>query len=406
MNFSQFIASRIRKTQQHSFSATVTKIGIASIAIGLAVMIISFGVLLGFKSTIKEKLFSLSAHLQVSKVTLNQSFEETPMTKKSKFYENFHKNPFIRHVQAVANKAGMMKSKEELAGIMVKGIGQDFDWVNFNQNLLEGHKINFKDTTYSNEIIISQRMANQLKIKNLDDVLIYFIQNPPRVRKMKVVGIYQTGLEEFDKSIILGDIKLVQKMNDWDAETVGHYEVFLKDFEQITPAYKSVFNEIDQDMRVTKITEIFPQIFDWLGLLDRNIWVVLVLILVVASFNMISILLVMMMERTPMIGLLKALGSDNLQIRKIFIFNGLWIILRGILWGNIIGIVFCVLQYYYKIIPLNPESYYMSYVPISWNWSILILLNLATILLVTLVILIPTFIVAKMKPVLAMKFKD
>ena len=234
----------------------------------------------------------------------------------------------------------------------------------------------------------------------------YFIQSPPRIRKLKIVGIYETSLEEFDKTIILGDIKLVQKMNDWNTETIGHYEVFLKDFEQLNPAFDSIFNEIDQDMQVVKITELFPQIFDWLKLLDTNILIVLVLVFVVTSFNMISILLVMMMERTPMIGLLKALGSDNLQIRKVFIFNGLWIILRGILWGNLLGIGLCAIQYFFKIIPLNAENYYINFVPISWNWGIIILLNLGTILMVSLVILLPTFVISKMKPVLAMKFKD
>ncbi|WP_394992491.1 ABC transporter permease [Emticicia sp.] len=406
MNLPRFIAQRIQKTKSTSFTSTVTKIGVASIAIGLAVMIVSFSILIGFKRTIKDKLFSLSSHIQVSKITLNQSFEETPMPINTKFYQNYRKNPQIRHVQAVANKAGMLKSSEELAGIVIKGVGKDYDWQNFSENLVEGRKINFQDSTYSSEIIISRKIATQLKIKLSDEVFIYFIQNPPRIRKVKVVGIYDTGLEEFDKSFILGDLNLVQKMNDWDNQTTGHYEIFLNNFDQLNPAAKRIFDDIDQDMQVTKVTEMFPAIFDWLNLMDRNIIVILALILVVASFNMISVLLVMMMERTPMIGLLKALGSDNSKIRKIFIFNGLTIIIKGIIIGNFIGLGLCGIQFFHRVIPLEAESYYMNYVPIDFDWGIILLINLITILLVLAVITIPTFVVSRMKVIEALKFRE
>lgn len=406
MNLPRFISQRIQKTKSESFTSTVVKVGIASIAIGLAVMIISFAILVGYKQAIKDKLFSLSSHIQVSKITLNQSYEETPMPIKTNFYNNYRQNNKIRHVQAVGNKAGMLKSSEELAGIIIKGVGRDYDWQTFSQNLIEGKRITFADTSFSNEVIISKRIATRLKIKLSDDVLIYFIQNPPRVRKVKVVGIYETGLEEFDKNYIIGDLALVQKMNEWDNNTCGHYEIFLKNFDDLDETTAIVTNEINQDMRATKITDMFPAIFDWLNLLDKNILIVLGLILVVACFNMISVLLVMMMERTPMIGMLKALGSNNTQIRKIFVFNGLNIILKGILYGNLIGIGLGLIQYYFKVIPLDPENYYISYVPIEWDWFIIMLLNIATVLLILAVITIPTLIVSKMRVVEALKFKE
>ena len=406
MNLPRFIAQRIQKTNTTTFTSTVTKIGISSIAIGLSVMIISFSILIGFKQTIREKLFSLSSHIQVSKITLNQSFEETPIAINTKFYQNYRKNPEIRHVQAVANKAGLLKSSEEHAGIVIKGVGRDYDWGNFKENLIEGREINFRDTSYSDEIIISSQIAKQLKIKLSDEVRIYFIQNPPRIRKVKVVGIYDTGLEEFDKNFILGDLALVQRMNDWDNKTAGHYEVFLKNFDKLDIVTKQVFDEIDQDMQLLKVTEMFPAIFDWLGLMDRNIIVIIALILLVASFNMISVLLVMMMERTPMIGLLKALGTDNTKIRKIFIYNGLTIIIKGMIYGNIIGIGFCFLQKTFKIIPLDSESYYMSYVPISFDWLTILILNIVTVLLVLAVITIPTLVVSRMKLIESLKFKS
>lgn len=406
MNLPRFIAQRIQKTNTTTFTSTVTKIGISSIAIGLAVMIISFSILIGFKHTIREKLFSLSSHIQVSKITLNQSFEETPIAINTKFYQNYRKNPEIRHVQAVANKAGLLKSSEEHAGIVIKGVGRDYDWKNFKENLVEGREISFRDATYSDEIIISKQIAKQLKIKLSDKVRIYFIQNPPRIRPVKVVGIYDTGLEEFDKNFILGDLALVQKMNDWDKGTAGHYEVFLKNFDNLDVVARQVFDEIDQDMQLLKVTEMFPAIFDWLGLMDRNIIVIIALILLVASFNMISVLLVMMMERTPMIGILKALGTDNAKIRKIFIHNGFTIILKGMIYGNIIGIGFCFFQKNFKIIPLDSESYYMSYVPISFDWLTILILNVVTVLLVLAVITIPTFVVSRMKLIESLKFKS
>lgn len=406
MNLSQFIAKRIQNTKTTSFTSTVTKIGIASVAIGLSIMIISFSILIGFKHTIKAKLFSLSSHLQVSKITLNQSFEETPMEIKSKFYQNYKKIPEIRHLQAVANKPGLLKSDKEHTGIVIKGVGKDFDWANFSENLVEGRKINLTDTAYVNEIIISKKIATLLKIKISDDVLIYFIQNPPRIRKVKVVGIYDTGLEEFDKNFVIGDLALIQKMNNWDNNTVGHYEIFIKDFDKLNEVAKQVSSEINQDTQIVKVTEQFPAIFDWLQLMDRNIIIIIILILLVASFNMISVLLVMMMERTPMIGLLKALGSNNTNIRKIFIYNGLSIILRGVFWGNLIGLGFCLLQKNFKLIKLDAESYYMNYVPISIDWLTVLLLNLLTILLVLAVITIPTLVVSKMKLIDALKFKS
>lgn len=402
----KFISNRIQKTKNQSFTRTVSKIGIGSITIGLVVMILSYAILLGFKRTIKDKLFSLSSHIQVSKITLNQSFEETPTELNTDFYKNYRRNAEIRHVQGIANKAGMLKSETELSGVVMKGVGKDYDWKTFNENLVEGRSITFNDTTYSNEVIISKALANKLKLAVDKDVIIYFIQNPPKIRKLKVVGIYETGLEEFDKSFIIGDLALIQKINDWNNHTVGHLEIFVKDFDKLENVYDLVLEQIDTTQQAVKVTEMYPQIFDWLQLLDRNIIIVLVLILIVASFNMISVLLVMMMERTPMIGLLKSMGANNYLIRKVFIFNGLDIIIKGLIFGNIIGIGLCAIQYFFKIIPLDPESYYMNYVPIEWNWMNILMLNILTIVMVVLVISIPTYIISRMKIVDALKFKE
>ncbi len=406
MNFPRFIAARLRRrTEQRLFSSTVTRIGIASIAIGLAVMILAFAVLLGFKGTIQEKLFSLSAHLKVTRYTLNQSYEETALPRHSKLSESYKTLPLVRHLQMVAHKAGILKTPENLQGVLFKGVGSDFDWEVFRQNLVDGKLPDFKsDTSDSKEVIISRNIANQLQLKTGDGVVIYFIQNPPRPRKLKVTGIYETGLEELDKQLILGDVRLVQKLNGWGPDTVGGYEIFVKDFNRIKEAEAQIVKvlEPEQDLR-TVIDEYLP-LFDWLSLLDRNLTVFLTLILFVASFNMVSVLLVLIMERIPMIGLLKALGSPNWQIRKIFLWQGISMIIKGLLIGNVIGIGLCLIQQKYRLFPLDPENYYMSYVPIEINWPIVLGLNITILLLVTLVLILPTFIIARMKPVKAIRF--
>ncbi len=406
MNFPRFIAARLRRrTEQRLFSSTVTRIGIASIAIGLAVMILAFSVLFGFKGTIQEKLFSLSAHLKVTRYTLNQSYEETALPRQSKLSESYQNLSLIRHLQMVAHKAGILKTPDNLQGVLFKGVGNDFDWNIFQQNLVEGKLPDFKsDTSDSKQVIISRSIANQLQLKTGDGVVIYFIQNPPRPRKLKVTGIYETGLEELDKQLIIGDLRLVQKLNGWGPDTVGGYEIFVKDFSRIQEAKAQVVKvlEPEQDLR-TVIDEYLP-LFDWLSLLDRNLTVFLTLILFVASFNMVSVLLVLIMERISMIGLLKALGSSNWQIRRIFLWQGVSMILKGLLIGNVVGIGLCLLQKKYRLFPLDPENYYMSYVPIEINWTVTLLLNIAILLLVTLVLILPTFIIARMKPVSAIRF--
>ncbi|MFT4030983.1 MAG: FtsX-like permease family protein [Siphonobacter sp.] len=406
MNFPRFLATRLRRrTEQRSFSSTVTRIGVASIAIGVAVMIIAFAVLFGFKGTIQEKLFSLSAHLKVTRFSLNSSYEEGSLPRHSKLSDQYQHLADIRHLQMVAHKAGILKTPESVQGVILKGVGNDYDWQTFQENMVAGRLPDFKkDTADSKEILISQRIATQLKLKIGDGIVIYFLQKPPRPRKLMITGIYETKLEELDKQVILGDIRLIQKLNKWGPDTVGSYELFVKDFNRLNQATAEVSSLLEPDQDLRKVTDEYRQIFDWLTLLDRNLGIFLALILFVASFNMVSILLVLMMERTPMIGLLKALGSTNWQIRKIFIWQGVVMIMRGLIWGNVFGIGLCWLQQRFRLIPLDPENYYMTYVPIQFDWLVVVLLNLATLSLVSFVLLIPTFIITRMRPVEAIRF--
>jgi lipoprotein-releasing system permease protein len=243
-----------------------------------------------------------------------------------------------------------------------------------------------------------------MRLKTGDSLLMFFVQYPPRFKKLAIKGIYETGLEELDDQVIIGDIKLNQNLNNWADTLVGGYEIYIKNFSQLDEVSQKVFEVMDYDMQLEKITDKYLQIFDWLTLLRRNVRIFLVLILFVACFNMVSTIFIMIMERTNMIGLLKALGARNDQVHAIFIYNGLFIILRGMLFGNLIGLGFCALQYYFKLIPLDPENYYMSSVPIEWNWLMIVLLNLLIFVMISLVLVIPVFIISRISPIKAIKF--
>ncbi|MDF7819062.1 ABC transporter permease [Runella sp. MFBS21] len=405
MNFPIFVARRIRQPQQATFSATVSRVGIITIALGVAVGIVALAVLFGFKNTIYQKVFVFGSHLQVSKLSLNQSFEEPPIPLHTSAYDQWQQIPGIRHRQAIAHKAGILKTPEELQGAIVKGVGKDYDWPLFKESLVEGRPIQFSDTTDAKEIILSRIIARKLNLKVGDDVVMYFVQNPPRVRKLQVVGIYETNLEEFDNQLIIGDIALIQRLNGWGADSVGGYEFFVKDFEKLDLTAKELFARLPADMRVERVTERFRPLFEWLQLLDQNTLVLFVLVLFVTCFNIASVLLVMMMERTPMVGLLKTLGSPNIQIRRIFFYVGLQLAIKGLVIGNIVGLGFCWLQYQFKIIPLDAANYFMNTVPIKFDWSSILLLNLGILALIALILLIPTLIISRIRPVQALVFK-
>ena len=405
MRFPAFLADRIRHNAVGTFSATVTHIGIASIAISTAVGILAFAVLFGFKEVIQDKVFLFGAHLRVNSLTLNNSYEEAPMPLKTELSADLSKMPEVAHWQAVAHKSGILKTPDELKGVVLKGVGKDYDWKIFEESLVAGRLIQFPDSGYAQEIILSQNIARQLRLKAGDDVLMYFVQDPPRARKLTVVGIYETDMEEFDNTLIVGDLALIQRLNDWGADTVGTYEIYLKDFAQIDATAEKIFNYMDPDMFLQKVTESFRPVFDWLLLLDRNTGVFMTLILFVACFNMISILLVMIMERTPLVGLLKTLGSPDRQIRTIFVRVGVYIVLRGLFIGNFAGLFIAWLQWQFHLIPLDPVNYYMDSVPIVFDWGTVLLINILTLFLVSLVLLIPTYVITRIQPIKALLFK-
>lgn len=404
MNLSYFISKRISGKETNTFSGTIHKIAVASIGIGLAIMIISFLILKGFQLKIQEKIISFGGHLQVTKFTLSQSYEEDPISKNLALFHDYSQYNYIDHIQEYANKAGLLKANEEVMGIVLKGVSNTFDLSKFEQNITDGEFPELNDESTSNETMISQNIADKLNLEVGDDALIYFIQNPPRVRKLKISGIYETGMEDFDEKIILGDIRLVQRINNWPDSLVGGFEIFLNDFDEADYYQSKLEDVVGYELYIEKISDKFAEIFDWLLLLNRNVVIFLSLTLFVACFNMVSILLILIMERTQMIGVFKALGAANKIIRKIFIYNGMQLILKGLLLGNFIGITFGVLQSKFHFLSLDPKNYYMEFVPISWNWGIIVLLNMLTFIMVSLVLTVPTMIISRISPIKSIRF--
>lgn len=404
MNLPYFISKRITDQKTGSFSSTISRIAVVSIAVGLAAMILAFFILGGFQNTIKEKIYNFKGHLEITKYTLSSSFDDQAISLNSDFYQHHNQYSFVTHVQEFAHKAALLKTDEEVQGVIFKGYGRTFDTTKFRTSVKEGRFFSFNDSTYSKEVIISSKIAKTLKLKTDDDVLIYFVQNPPRFRKLKITGIYETGLEEFDQRMVIGDIGLVQRMNNWSDTLVGGYEVFVDNPTRLDDAENKLFRIIGAELYVDKVSDKYIQIFDWLGLLDQNVSIFLSLILVVAAFNMISILLILIMERTYMIGVFLAIGATTRLIKRVFLYNGMILVGKGLFWGNIMAILIAFIQDKFKLIPLDPENYYMYYVPVSWDFSSLISLNIITFILVTLALFIPILIISRIRPIAAIRF--
>jgi lipoprotein-releasing system permease protein len=405
LNTEFFISRRITaKNQSESFSRPAVRIAIISIALGIAVMIISVAIVTGFKNQISEKVIGFGSHIQITNYDANASLEAKPIEKNQPFYPSMNNAEGIRHIQVFANKAGIIKTDDEIQGVILKGVGSDFDWDFFKDKIISGKSFIVKDCTKTNDILISKIIAQKLKLKVGEDFIMHFIQDPPRMRKFKITGIYETGMEEFDKLYVIGDIYHVQKLNDWTQNQVAGFEVLIKDFSKLDEMSAYVYDNIGYNLNSKTIKELYPQVFDWLKLQDMNVYIILILMVLVAGINMISTLLILILERTNMIGILKALGAKNWSIRKIFLYNASYLIGRGLIWGNIIGIALCIIQLKTGFITLPQESYYVSVVPINLNLLHIILINVGSLIICLLMMIIPSYIVTKITPVKAIRF--
>jgi len=406
LNLSYFISKKIRNAPG-SFASAVHRIAVASIGLGLAAAIVSFLIMKGFQENVQNKVFNFSAHLNINRLTPNNSVEEPAFNFNIDLVSNPKDYPFVDHVQEYAHKAGLVKTENEVLGVLLKGIGKSFDQNRFRESMIDGKFIVFRDSGYSNDIVVSKTISNKLQVKTGDELIVHFFQDPPRFRRLKISGIYETNLSDyFDSKIILCDLGLVQRLNNWPDSVAGGLQVFLKDPspEQIQAAFNVLVDDVPFDLYVEKTSDRYIQVFEWLNLITRQVNILLIIILAVVCVNMISVVLILVMERTSMIGLLKALGSRNNLIRKIFIYQGINLILIGLFAGNLIGLGLCYLQDNLKLVTLDASNYYMSYVPVSWHWEIILSLNFLVFAVVWLVLLIPVRAVSRISPIQAIRF--
>ena len=411
MNLEYFIAKRLitAKSRKSSISTPIIKIAIAAIAIGMIMMIISVATGIGLQQKIREKVAAFNGHIIISNYDDNQSqVSTTPISVNQNFYPNFNTVQGINHIQAVASKAGIIRTANAFEGIIFKGVGKDYYWENLKEYLVEGRLPDFSNDL-NNQILISQFLANRLQLSVGDKCNTFFMKEQsnqlPNLRIFQIVGIYNSGFQEFDSTYIIGDIRHVQRINKWQSDQIGSFEVFIDDFSKIKEKGEEVYAQTSSTLDSKTIEEKYYYIFEWLQLFDFNIITILIIMIVVATINMVVALLVLILERTQMIGILKSLGANNWAVRKIFLYNAFYLIIRGLFWGNLIGLGLISIQHYFGIIKLNPENYYVNQAPVYLNWGYFLLLNLGTIIICLLVLLIPSYIITKISPVKAIKFE-
>lgn len=406
MNLPLFIAKRITFNSRRTFSKLIVRIAILGIMLGLAVMILAVAIVKGFKSEIREKVRGFSGDIQISKLDLNTSYENSPFLIDQDKLKKITSLSGIDYAQAFATKPGIINTNDEVEGVVLKGVDKHYNWNYFKNTLISGRVIDFSDPVKSrSQILISKYTADRLNLNVGDDFLMYFIESSLRKRKFQIVGIYSLGVEEVDKTFVIGDIDLIRTLNKWGENEVGGYELKLNNFDDLDQVANTVYDNIDINLKSYTVKEFYPTIFEWLSLLDVNTQVILILMMAVAVINMISALLIMILERTNMIGILKALGSSNWNVRKIFLYNAAYLIGLGLLLGNVLGIGLGLFQDLTHSFTLDQTSYYISFVPVQLEIQDILLLNAGTLIISIIVLLIPSLLVTRISPLKAISFK-
>jgi lipoprotein-releasing system permease protein len=409
-----FIAKRIYFNREEGYQATppVVRIAMVGIALGLAVMILSVAIVIGFKKEIRNKVIGFGSHIQITNLDNNISYESTPIAVSDTFFNQLKSFPGITNVECFATKPGILKTDTDFQGIVLKGVDQDYDWTFFQKNLKEGELPVFEQKKISTDVLISHYLANLLGLKVGDSFFTYFVQDDVRARKFHITGIYDTGFGDYDKIFVLADIRQIRRLNNWDNDEVSGVELQVSDYNQLDLITENLYfyTSEKEDRKgnayyTRSVKELNPMIFDWLDVLDINVVVILFLIMVVAGFTMISGLLIIILDRINMIGILKALGENNTSIRKIFLYISFFLIGKGMIWGNVIGLIFCLVQSYFGIVKLDPTIYYLEAVPIDLNIFSLFLLNIGTLIVSMLMMLIPSYLITRIEPVKSIRFE-
>lgn len=415
MNTELFIAKRIYRGDKKNakrVSSPAVRIAVAGIALGLAIMIISVCIVIGFKKEIREKVIGFGSHIQITSFNNSSSFESEPIAFNDSLRAYLYENPQVEHLQGFIAKPGIVKTRDDFMGIVLKGVSDDYDWHFFKKNMVEGDVFNSSDTAQANPVIISRVIANKLHLNLGDNFTTYFVQDPVRARRFKITGIYETNFEDYDKLYIVTEAAILQQLNGWSDDMVSGIEVLVKNYDKLDETAQEMFfnlsshkDEFGNTLYSRSIKDINPMIFNWLSLLDMNVWVILILMILVSGFTMISGLLIIILERTNMIGMLKAMGARNTSIRKVFLYLSVFLIGKGMIWGNIIALLFVVIQNKFHVLKLDPATYYLSAVPVELNPLYIVLINVGTLLISLLMMIGPSYLVAKITPAKSIRFE-
>jgi lipoprotein-releasing system permease protein len=407
VQFAIYLTAKLLKSGKQGFSGPVIRVAVASVAVGLAVMILSVAIVTGFQQQIWDKVIGFGSHIRVTAYDNNDSYELSPIEAGPGLVRKLGEIEGVRSVSPFATKAGIIQSKDDFEGIVFKGFDVGHDWGFFSDRIVEGKVLSFADSSDFSSVLISRNLASRLKLKAGDPLRVYFVvegEPQPRGRKFSIKGIYETGLGEMDELYVLGHISHLRKINDWADTQAGGLEILLDDFNTTDAINEKVYNVIGYDMNSRTISELYPQMFDWLKLQDMNVMVILLLMIVVSAMAMISILLILILEKAVMIGLLKSLGAGNASIRQVFLMHGLYILGKGMLWGNILGIGLCLVQQYTGLIKLPQESYFVSQVPINLQFESVLLLNAGTVVLCIIILLLPSLVISRISPVKTLRY--
>ena len=406
MNAATFISKRIFSLSKENLSSTVMRIAVTSVALGIAIMLISIAVVVGFKNQIKDKVIGFVAPIHIQALNQNESIEETPFLFDSVLNARLDK-PFITEMHKTADKAGIIKTDEEIQAVVLKGVDQDYNWSYISSYLVSGEVPQYVEDERSNDVVVSNIIAHKMKLNVGDAVRIWFVdpEMKARGRKFNVVGIYETGLQECDERYLYCDLNQIRRLNGWNNGEIGHLEIWVDNQELISEYNNQIYYSIPTNLVSYTAMESYPNIFDWLELQDMNVVIIIALMLLVAGITIISMLLIIILERTSTIGLLKAMGASNGLIRRIFMKRSFRILLIGMIIGNIIGIGLCLIQLHYNVISLSPESYYLSAVPIELNIWYILALNAGTMILWILMLLLPTMLINNVRPSKSIRFE-
>lgn len=410
MNYEFFIAKRIigSKAYKSSISAPIIKIGIAAIAIGIVVMMVAIATGIGLQQKIRDKVVAFNGHIIITNYDSNNSQESiVPISKNQDFYPVFKGVKGIAHVQTVASKFGIIRTETNFEGAYLKGVGEDYNWKYFKEFLIEGRLPKF-EKKWSEEVLISKYLANRLELKlNGTFQMVFRKKDPeklPNIITFDIVGIYNSGFQDFDANYLIGNIRHIQRINNWDSDQIGHFEVFIDDYNDLDKKGVEIYKNTPSTLNTETISNKYASIFEWIKIFDKNIYGIIGIMILVAGINMITALLVLILERTQMIGILKALGSNNWSIRKLFLYNASYLIILGLIWGNVIGLGLLLTQKYFKLFPLDPSVYYVTEAPVYISLGYIVALNVGTLILCLLMLLIPSYIITKISPVKAIRF--